>query len=65
VDKLEKLCISGEEVDIHALFTQLTLDIIGRVAFGTSFHAQDGHDSEILQVFSHTPGECESPYNNY
>jgi thromboxane-A synthase len=59
ISQLETACDDQKEVDIHAMFTRLTLDIIGRIAFGTKLNAQRDKNSEFLQsigwIFQNVP----------
>jgi thromboxane-A synthase len=52
LSKLEEACEAQQEVDIHVMFTRLTLDIIGRVAFGKKLQVQTNSDTDTLKTFS-------------
>ena len=50
VDRLHRIAASGEVIDIHDWFRQLTLDVMGRAAFGQAMGAQTDRPTQIALI---------------
>ncbi|RWS02942.1 cytochrome P450 3A8-like protein [Dinothrombium tinctorium] len=48
IEKIEKYALKGEDFDVYALFQGLTMEIIGRSAFGVATNAQSNPNDEFL-----------------
>ncbi|CAL1299476.1 unnamed protein product [Larinioides sclopetarius] len=49
MSKVEKQCEAGEEFDIYPMFQGLTMDVIGRTAFGIQTDAQNNPNDPLLR----------------
>lgn len=49
ISKVEMKCESGEEFDIYPMFQGLTMDVIGRTAFGIQTDSQNNPNDPLLR----------------
>ncbi|GFR09424.1 thromboxane-A synthase [Trichonephila clavata] len=49
VNNVENKCAAGEEFDIYLMYQGLTMDVIGRTAFGIQTDAQNNPNDPLLR----------------
>ncbi|GFV87356.1 thromboxane-A synthase [Trichonephila clavipes] len=50
MNNVEKKCATGEEFDIYLMYQGLTMDVIGRTAFGIQTDAQNNPNDTLLRT---------------